>query len=183
MLWKFTEIRESWLMSWRAVDELWGFGGTEGDDELSCFGSKGFGLWTESEIELALDRYEEECEEKKLEWNCGKPHWGQCQEASELSSAWYICVFMPRHFLWCQPSQSSHWTAGVFHVQALLHIQHGYLGVLGPGFDSMSRAANSAVHLRSDVFKLCVRECAFLLFAWLVWRLTMSLWAWLQNIL
>ena len=32
--------------------------------------------------------------------------------------------------------QESQHTAGVVHVTALLHIPHGYLGVLGPGFGS-----------------------------------------------
>lgn len=45
---------------------------------------------------------------------------------------------MWRHSTWCHLLQSSHATPLSFHVTALAHTWHGYLGVLGPGLVSIS---------------------------------------------
>lgn len=181
MPWKFAKMRESWLCSW-----TWGvdFGGLDGDDELSWSGMKGLGLWTVLLVKLELFEFElvskEERDEKKLELNWGRPHWTQCQETSVPFSAWYTKVFKSMHFLWYQPSQSSHCTAGVFQEQFLEQMRHGYFGVLGPGLDSMSPAARSVMHFMRGVFRLCLHDCIFFLVS-LFCSLAAALYDWLVK--
>ena len=60
----------------------------------------------------------------------------ECFESSWWDS--YLLSVMPEQLLWIHMLQLSHMMALPDLVTALLHIPHGYLGVLGPGFGFMS---------------------------------------------
>lgn len=68
----------------------------------------------------------------------GIPHAVHCQDILDDANALYMYVDMWRHSTWYHLLQSSHATPLSFHVTALVHTWHGYLGVLGPGLDSIS---------------------------------------------
>ena len=55
---------------------------------------------------------------------------------------WYRFDDKPLQVLWTHSPHWSHNTLGSFCLTALLQIPHGYFGLRGPGFSSMSPASS-----------------------------------------
>ena len=111
-------------------------------------------LWPIAELLLLLVVSKEENEfsvstvkdPNRLDEKFGMPQLTQCHEMlwSDINTGVDMCM----QSAWYHWSQSSQATPLCFHVTARWHIWHGYLGVRGPGFSSMSDALARRIRLR-----------------------------------
>ena len=82
-------------------------------------------------------------------WKFGKPQEQQTHDTLELTSERYTVVDICIHLACSQSSHRSHWTASCPSLTDFLHIWHGSLTILGPGFVSRSPPWSSKSNMHS----------------------------------
>ena len=128
------------LTLFESMDSCFGLVG-----ELQQVGAKGVGLATADvskilnglDVEVMSDELNNELEKD------GRPHDGQIhtQDGFTFISS-YMCIDRPLQLLWIHIPHWSQQTAGSRCLTAAEHIPHGYFGLRGPGFVSISPASS-----------------------------------------